>query len=138
MDNTSTSPSVGVFLPFTAEVVDTTPPEMTFTVLTDTLWPPNHKMALAAEVTDVSDAHDRAPIVNITVTSNESIDGPGASEPDWDVVQVGKVWQIWLRAARDQGSSGRDYYIDVVVSDFSGNQSTASGTVSVAKRGRKK
>jgi hypothetical protein len=119
-------------------VADTTPPEMTLTVLTDTLWPANHRMVLAAEVTDISDICDASPTVSITVTSNEPISGPGDGDPDWEMEQSGDVLEIWLRAWRSGGSGGRDYYIDADVTDSSGNQATASATVTVPHdRGRR-
>jgi hypothetical protein len=137
IDNTSASPSVGMYLPFTAEVADTTPPEMDFSLLQDELWPANNKMKQVAHVSGVRDDWDPAPTVDITVTSNESISGPGDPDPDWCVVESGGVWHVWVRATRDQQGSGREYYIDVVVSDSSENQSPASGTVTVPRhRGR--
>ena len=106
-------------------VVDTTPPHMTFTQLEHELWPPNHKMHLCATVSDVYDICDAEPVVDIKVTGNEPING------DWEVVRNGSVWEVWLRAEYTGRGSGRDYYIDVTVTDFSGNQAKDSGTVTV-------
>ncbi|MFQ5810139.1 MAG: hypothetical protein ACE5JM_11020, partial [Armatimonadota bacterium] len=117
-------------------VVDTTPPEMTFTLLTDTLWPPNGRMALVGEVRDVSDICDANPAVSATVSSNEPIDGPG--DPDWELAPNGDVWEIWLRAERYGAGSAREYTINVVVTDWSGNQTTESAIVTVPHdRGRR-
>jgi hypothetical protein len=115
-------------------VVDTTPPQMTFTLLTDTLWPPNGRMVLVGEVTDVSDICDAAPDVSVMVSSSEGIGG----SPDWDVVRNGDVWAIWLRAERSGTGSEREYAIDVAVTDWSGNQTTESAIVTVPHdRGRR-
>ncbi|MFQ6099268.1 MAG: hypothetical protein ACE5O2_16170, partial [Armatimonadota bacterium] len=92
-------------------VVDTTPPEVELEVLEPVLWPPNHKMVLAAVVEDVEDICDANPIVNINVTSNEPINGPGDgdTEPDYEIVRDGDEWQVWLRAERGGPGSGREY-----------------------------
>lgn len=117
---------------FKVKVVDTTPPELTWNLLKDTLWPVNHKMVLCATLS-VFDICDAAPVVDINVTSNEPINGlgDGNTVPDWTVVKNGTVWEVWLRAERAGPSPGREYSLSVVVTDASGNQSTASGTVKV-------
>ncbi|MEN6347354.1 MAG: HYR domain-containing protein [Armatimonadia bacterium] len=117
---------------FKVKVVDTTPPELTWKLLKDTLWPVNHKMVLCATLS-VYDICDAAPVVDINVTSNEPINGlgDGNTVPDWTVVKSGGVWEVWLRAERAGPSPGREYSLSVVVTDASGNQSTASGTVKV-------
>lgn len=117
----------------TVTVRDTQPPVFRLNVLKDTLWPPNHQMVLAATLTDVSDACDADPIVTINVTSNQCVNGrgDGHTRPDWDVVRNGDVWEIWLRAERAGPRSPREYVIQVLVSDASGNTSEASATVTV-------
>ena len=117
----------------TISVVDTTPPEFVFEILKHELWPPDHKMVLAAVVSGVTDICDPDPSVHITVTSDEPINGPGDgnTEADWEVVENGDTWEIWLRAERSGDSDGREYYIEVVVTDDSGNASKDSGTVVV-------
>jgi len=113
-------------------IVDTTPPDLDLTVLKAELWPPNHKMVLAATAT-VIDICDTDVDVTIEVTSNEPIDGigDGNTEPDWDVIRAGNVWAIRLRAERAGPSSGREYHIDVTATDGSGNVSAADATVIV-------
>lgn len=116
-------------------VVDTTDPSFSLNVLKDRLWPPNHGMHLCATVTDVGDICDVDPTIAIVVTSNEEINGPGDgnTEPDWEVIRNGDVWEIWLRAERDGASSGREYTIDVSVTDAAGNSAAASATVTVPR-----
>ncbi|MBI2300415.1 MAG: right-handed parallel beta-helix repeat-containing protein, partial [Armatimonadetes bacterium] len=110
-------------------VADTTPPTFALSVLQPTLWSPDHKLLLAATVTDVADVCDADPAVDIQVTSNEAINGPGDgnTDPDWRVDQVDGVWQVWLRAERDGGGTGRLYHVQATVTDDSGNE--ASQTV---------
>jgi uncharacterized repeat protein (TIGR01451 family) len=102
---------------------DTTPPTFTLNRLEDTLSE-NNEMVKVATVTDVSDAADPSPDVDIQVTSNQSIDG------DWNVQQTGDEWEVWVRAERS-GSNDRIYTIDAAVTDKSGNRATAMHTVRV-------
>jgi hypothetical protein len=112
---------------YEAWVVDTTPPSMTLTVLQANLWPPNHKLVLVAEVSGVSDICDPNPIVTINVSCNESTD-----PADWNVVENGKVWEIWVRSERLGSSPGREYYIDALATDASGNATEKTATITVA------
>lgn len=114
-------------------VEDTTPPEFTLTRHTDTLWPPNHKMVLVATVADVHDLVDGDPQVDITVSSNEPLNGAGDGNTasDWYVERQGDVWNVYVRSERAGDASGRTYAIDVTVSDRYGNRSTATTAVSV-------
>jgi hypothetical protein len=117
----------------TVTVRDTRPPVFKLDVLKETLWPPNHQMVLAAAVTDVSDACDADPVVTINVTSNQPISASGAgnTDTDWEVVRNGDVWEIWLRAERAGPGSPREYVIQVLASDASGNTAEASATITV-------
>ena len=122
---------------FNVIVVDTTAPEFTLEILRDKLWPVNHKLVLAAVVSGVTDICDTAPRVDVVVTSNEPINGPGDgnTEPkDWEVEEPGPdggAWKIWLRAERAGPSDGRVYTIEVTVTDESGNFSVQHGEVVV-------
>jgi hypothetical protein len=114
-------------------VIDTGLPDFTFTQLKNVLWPVNHQLVLCATVSDVADMCDAAPILDIQVTSNEPINGPGDgnTDPDYEIVQNGAVWEIWLRAERAGPSTGREYVITATVTDSSGNEVTKGGTVTV-------
>ena len=117
----------------TITVVDTKAPTFKLNVLPDTLWPVNHKMALAATVTDVRDIRDANPTVSITVTSNEQINGSGDgnTSPDWEVARNGAVWEVWLRAERSGNGSGRKYYVAAAATDASDRRAEAKTTVTV-------
>lgn len=121
-------------------VLDRTAPSFTLNRVTDRLWPANHKMVLAATVSDVYDTVDPVPLVNIHVTSSEPDNGKGDGNTtqDWDVKQIGNDWQIWLRAERSGKEDGRRYAINVTVSDSSGNQTTDNHTVMVPHDRRNK
>ncbi len=120
----------------TIKVQDTPPPDFTFTSLLSggELWPPDHRMELAATLSGVYDVCDAAPAVVINVSANEPIlsdgTGDGNTNPDFMVIKSGAIWQIWLRAERSGGSS-RIYEISVTVSDCSGNSHDAEATVTV-------
>ena len=110
-------------------VVDTTPPGMNFVVLHRRLWPPDRRMVLAAVVRDVRDRCDASPRVDIDVTANEPIHGPGHSlRADWRVDRIGRTWFIFLRAKRSAPSSRREYYVTATATDASGNQTVAQAT----------
>jgi hypothetical protein len=119
-------------------VADWTAPDLTLTVLKPTIWPANHKLVLAARVTGVSDAGDADPTVDINVTANEPIAGPGDPNPDWIVVRNGGVWDIWLRAERIAPSADRVYMITATATDDSGNWSQRTGAAVVPGGGGKR
>jgi len=121
-------------------VVDTTAPDFTLTRLQTTLRPPNHQMVLCATVSDVSDICDAAPAVAIEVDSNEPLNGPGDgnTDPDWQVIDNGNVWEIWLRAERAGSMSARVYTVTATVTDASGRQTTKACVVTVPHDRRRK
>ena len=58
-------------------VVDTTPPSFALSMSTDTLWPVNHKMVEVGFVSKPQDIVDPNPIMQISVLSNQSVNGNG-------------------------------------------------------------
>ena len=113
-------------------VVDTTPPRLTLTVLQASLWPPNHKLTLVAEVR-ATDVCDPDPGIWVGVSSNEPINGPGDgnSAADWVVVPNGGVWEVWVRSERAGNLRGREYYVDALAWDADGNVAVESATITV-------
>lgn len=118
--------------------VDTTPPTIGLEVLQGTLWPPNHKMVLAAKIA-VTDDQDPAPEVTISVVTNQhaNAEGDGNTEPDWEVKKVGDVWEVWLRAERAGPEEDRIYAISVTARDLWNNVATAFAQVTVPHDQRK-
>jgi endonuclease G len=116
----------------TLTVADTTAPAITTVTATpDRLGPANHKMidvAVAYTATDFSGA----PVCALTVSSNEPVNGAGDGNTivDWQVVDA---HHVTLRAERAGGGTGRIYTVTVRCTDASGNLSTATGSVTVAK-----
>jgi hypothetical protein len=114
-------------------VVDTTAPNFTLSQTTDKLWPLNHKMVLVGVIDQVNDLVDGNPNVVIEVTSNQAINGngDGNTDSDWQVNQVGDVWEVWLRAERAGPKDARHYTIEVTVSDSNGNSTTSTAVATV-------
>jgi hypothetical protein len=55
----------------------------------------------------------------------------GKVKPDWEIVQDGDVWQVWLRAENAGKRAVRVYTVSAVATDASGNSGLATGTVTV-------
>ncbi|MDP2957058.1 MAG: PKD domain-containing protein [Longimicrobiales bacterium] len=114
-------------------IVDTTPPTLSFALLTTELWPPNHTMHTVATVS-ASDICDSSASVAITVTSNEPDNGLGDGDTagDWAVIDNGDgTYSVQVRAERGGKGTGRVYTISVTATDDSTNSSSASGQVKV-------
>ncbi|OGG44698.1 MAG: hypothetical protein A3F84_28760 [Candidatus Handelsmanbacteria bacterium RIFCSPLOWO2_12_FULL_64_10] len=118
---------------FTITVLDRLPPTITLTQLLTELWPPNHKMYKVATVS-VVDNCDPSPVVTVTVTSNEPINGQGDGNTtrDWEVVSnENGTYEVFVRSERSGKGTGRVYTITVTARDASGNEATSKGTVTV-------
>jgi hypothetical protein len=101
------------------------------TATPDELWSPDHGMVPVTLTAHVADTCDTAPICEISsVTSNESDNGngDGNTEPDWEI--TGPL-SLNLRGERAGGGYGRGYTIEVICSDASGYESSATTTVTV-------
>ena len=110
--------------------VDTTPPVLGGTSLAcSALWPPNHKMVTVATALGATDETDPAPVVTVSVSSNEPENGLGDGDtgPDWAITDNGDgTWSVALRAERSGTGTGRVYPVAVSATDASGN--TSQGT----------
>lgn len=119
-------------------VSDTTPPAFSVDQKTAELWPPNHKMVLVAVISDLSDIADPNPMIDIVVSSDQPVNGigDGHTDFDWEVIQVGDTWEVWLRAERSAFRGARHYTILVQANDAYGNQheEVASAKVPTAKQ----
>ncbi|MGZ5472756.1 MAG: CSLREA domain-containing protein [Thermoanaerobaculia bacterium] len=116
--------------------VDTTAPVIHLTLLTDQLWPPNHKMVKVASGVSATDDQDPSPSLAVTVTSNEPADGSGdgTTAPDWEVTDNHDgTFDVWLRAERSGTGNGRTYTISATASDDAGNPTTETATATVPK-----
>jgi len=121
---------------FEVEVIDTTAPEVSASVLRDTLWSPNHKLVDVGLSYSASDTASDVTVI-VTVTSGEDDNGSGDGNTTGDAQLDGNT--LLLRAERDGGGSGRIYTITVTATDAYGNTSSDLVEVSVPKsKGKKK
>jgi predicted outer membrane repeat protein len=115
-------------------VVDTTPPEFTFSVSPTMLWPPNKKMVQITPSWTVSDDCDTTPdVLLVSVSMNESeTRGKGHNGDD---IQIGEDGTIYVRAKRNR-TGDRIYTITYQAVDDSGNAAVRSATVTVPRKRR--
>jgi hypothetical protein len=111
---------------------DNTPPAIDLAILRPTIWPANKKMVLAATVS-VEDNCDPGPWVDITVDSTDPQKPPKPKKirPNWEIIEEGGIWQIWLRAENDGHRQARVYTINVAAVDQASHGARATGTVTV-------
>jgi hypothetical protein len=119
-------------------VADTTPPVIaSVTPSESVLTPPNHKLVPVTVSVVASDDTDPAPSAHITtVTSSEPDNGLGDGDTAGDIAITGPL-TLQLRAERAAKGAGRTYTITVLVTDASGNSSSATTTVLVPRDQKK-
>jgi hypothetical protein len=113
-------------------VNDGVPPQITgFSASQIALWPPNHTMRDITLIYTVSDNCVSDPIVTVTVSSNEPVNGTGDGDtaPDWEIIDN---HHVKLRAERSANGDGRIYTITVTVDDGCNSPVTESKQVMVA------
>lgn len=117
-------------------VVDTTPPVISFEVTPNALWAPNHRLVTVNATVIVSDICDPAPVFVLTsITVNEPDNGIGDGNTTQDV--AGAAFgtadiAFQLRAERSGRGSGRVYTIRYTATDMSGNSAATTRQVTVA------
>lgn len=127
-----------------SETITTTasnpPPIITLTTQQITLSPPNHNYSTVNVSDMVVSATDNCdPNVNLNavviaqVTSDEVQNAPGNSDGNTvnDIVIAANCKSVQLRAERDGNLDGRVYSVTVMVTDSSGNVTTAIRKVTV-------
>jgi len=116
----------------TITVIDTQPPDVTYSVSQPELWPPNHNLVnvgLSASATD-NCSQGNVP-VTVRVFSNEDDTAPGGGRAfSPDAVDIGPT-TLRLRQERVGNSIGRVYLIVVSATDSSGNVGVNCCTVIV-------
>jgi len=116
------------------EIADTTPPTLSVTLTPAIIWPPDNKMVTVNATINVHDDYDPNPKIMLeSITVNEPIGRDDVK------IQGGKLTDIYsdirqfqLKAAREgSNKAGRIYTVTYVALDASGNQTTATATVTV-------
>ncbi len=118
----------------TVEIVDTTPPTLSFQLDPDSLWPPNHRMWDIQAMVVAEDACSDVMVTLVSVSSNEPDNGLGDGDTDYDIqgVEAGSEdYHFQLRAERAGGGSGRIYSVLYSATDGAGFMVEASGEVVV-------
>ena len=98
-------------------VDDNVPPQINNLSLSQTaLWPPNHKMQDITVNYTATDNCANNPIISISVSSNEPVNGTadGDTDPDWEIIDD---HHVRLRAERAANGNGRIYTITVTIDD---------------------
>lgn len=115
-------------------VVDTSPPSLSLAFEPPLLWPPDHQLVHVRVGANPTDACDPAPTVKLlSVTSSEPDGGQDDPFPD-DILDAsyGQAdFDVWLRAQRDPGGSGRSYTLCYEVLDAAGHATQQCGSVVV-------
>ncbi|WP_079913118.1 alginate lyase family protein [Paenibacillus sp. 32352] len=115
--------------------IDKTPPVIDVKLDKTTLWPANHKMiTVNATIASNDPMSGIASIVLTSITSSEKDDGrgDGSSPDDIQNAELGTEDTTFdLRAERSGSGNGRVYSITYKVTDYAGNSSIASATVTV-------
>jgi hypothetical protein len=120
----------------TVEVVDTQVPTLAPIVSAGILWPPNHQMEEITIETNASDNSGLPITISAYVTSNEPEEGLGDGDvfPDWtelEIDEVNGIITLQLRAERSGTGDGREYTINIVATDSSGNSSSVDKIIIV-------
>jgi hypothetical protein len=126
----------------TVEIVDTTPPTISFVLDPDLLWPPNHDMHEVYADVMASDTCGDVTVALVSVTSSQPDNGLGDGDTVDDIqgVDAGTADFWFMLRAERQGPwpvehpgmyPGRTYSVVYSVVDGSGNAAEASGTVLV-------
>jgi hypothetical protein len=113
----------------TVTVADTTPPQLTASVGTASLWPPNHQLENVGLTVSASDNGGAVTTV-VSVFSDEDDLAPGSGNFSPDAKNVAPL-TLRLRAERSGAGDGRVYLISLVTTDASSNSSASCLTVVV-------
>lgn len=117
------------------ELVDTTPPTLSVSLIPATLWPPNGKPVPVTATVTVKDDYDPNPEIKLeAITANE----PLLSGDIMDAQYGTDDRRVALAAQRaGQSTEGRIYTLTYTATDASGNKATATAHITVPHDQRK-
>ncbi|HYI12519.1 MAG TPA: cadherin-like domain-containing protein [Thermoanaerobaculia bacterium] len=113
-------------------VNDTQGPDITASLGTALLWPPNHALINVGFSVSATDNGGGAVTLGYAVFSDEDDVAPNNGGPSPDAVDIAPA-TLRLRSERDATSDGRVYLVIVTASDGSSNTSTSCLTAVVPK-----
>ena len=112
------------------DIVDTTPPDLSYTVHTTELWPANHKRYLAVSGISTSDICDTDPLLSVSVSSS-AYPEPVEPSPYWSIEeQADGTVDVYLQAESGQ-QIANIYTVSIRGEDASGNWLDESVEVTV-------
>jgi hypothetical protein len=122
-----------------ATLTTCTPPVITLSTSSASMWPPNHAYHpfnvtdFVASATSNCDGNITSSVVIASVSSDEPEDNPGGADGSTlnDIVIAPDCKSVQLRAERDGDLNGRVYTITFKVTDSVGNTTTATVKVTV-------
>lgn len=122
------------------DIVDTTPPDLEYTIDKTTVWPPNQKMVKVISNITSTDLCDDSPSLSVIVESNDYKlngrgNGPRGAQSEeasnWDVVKTEDgTFDVYIRAIR-YSKDGNIYTITLIAEDSTGNRTDKSIEVTV-------
>jgi hypothetical protein len=125
-----TNPPVGAGITVNIVDIDTNPPTLAPVADKTILWPPNNKMVPVTITTNAQDNSGLAVTLTASVSCNEPNDGSQYwTQPVID--QATGIITLQLQAARLGKGTGRQYTINLVAADQSGNKSAAQVVITV-------
>ena len=120
-----------------ATLTTCSPPVITLSNSTLSMWPPNHTYQtfnvsdFVASATSNCFGDITSSVIITKVTSDEAENGPGSGNTLNDIVIAANCKSVQLRSEREGGGNGRVYTITFQVTDAAGNVSTATAKVTV-------
>ena len=119
--------------------VQNTPPVITLSTSSVSMWPPNHQYQMfnvtdfVASASSSCDGDLTSSVVIASVSSDELEDNPGGADGTTlnDIVIAPDCKSVQLRAERDANLNGRVYTITFKVTDSVGHTTTATAKVTV-------
>jgi hypothetical protein len=119
----------------TTRVLDIVPPQLTFSLSSVDLWPPNHRLVPITASVTVSDNCDPQPVVRlVSIVSNEPDNGLGDGDTVNDIQGAALETddrQFQVRAERSGTGTGRIYTVTYEATDASGNSTRKQATINV-------
>lgn len=115
--------------------IDKTAPTLNLRIDPADLWPPNHKYVPIRVTVEASDDESGlASVVLTSITSNEPDDGLGDGRHTADVIEAEYGTfdtDFQVRKERSGHGTGRTYTVTYTATDYAGNVTTATATITI-------
>lgn len=114
--------------------IDKTPPSLDVMVTPDSLWPPDHKLAIIEALVISADNLSNVQVILKSIVSSEPDNGLGDGDTADDIQGASPGiddHQFQVRAERSGNVNVRVYTVTYTATDGAGNSTTATTTVTV-------